>query len=353
MNSPISAKTRAMISVFMVVGFGALLVTGILSYGLRYSPTLSAIHTIFGIVFIVFGVFHLRNNFKVFLNYLRQKAASRWLKLGLLMVPVSVMGVMLGLPPFQSIIDFGYALKELRPIDRQVMQTIETRFELEGRPILVDVKTGDYYSGPGPVVMGVQISTVPQMAVWIEDTEGKFLETLYVTKKGATGSYISELFSNDEVRRPEALPHWSFKRGVKSEDGLLVPSQLNPLADALTGATPLNSYELKSRIGAINNKVVVKMEVNRSFDYNETFHPDAFPKDPIYSGSGNTAQPSLIYAAEIDFTSGDRFSFMKLLGRGHHSGKHGDIIDDISGITTAKHMIERAIVDIGEESNNN
>ena len=63
MTTKKTAARRAMVSVFMVVGFATLVVTGLLSYGLRYSPTLSAIHTIFGLVFVTFGFFHLSNNF--------------------------------------------------------------------------------------------------------------------------------------------------------------------------------------------------------------------------------------------------------------------------------------------------
>ena len=346
MSTVQKVNKRALVSIFMLVGFAAILVTGLLSYGLRYSPVLSAIHTVFGLLFVSFGIFHLRNNFTVFTNYLRQKTASRWFKLALAILPITVVGVMLGLPPFKTIVDVGYALKELRPIDRQVTETLTTRYDVEGQPITVEVKAGEHYTGLGPKVLGVQLTTVPQMAIWIESPTGEYLDTLYVTKKGATGTYLTALFADeDEVRRPEALPHWSHQRGVKSEDGLMVPSKANPLADAITGATPLTSYELASTISQKDTTVMVKMEVNRSFDYNHTYSESAFPNDPIYSGSGNSAQPSLIYGAEVDLSSTDRFTILKLLGRGHHSGQHGEIIDDLAGVTTALALVDRVIVD--------
>ncbi len=92
--------------------------------------------------------------------------------------------------------------------------------------------------------------------------------------------------------------------------------------------------------------MIVKLEINRSFDYNDTYSQTAFPDDPIYSGSGNSAQPSLIYATEIDFDTDTRYHFMRLLGRGHHSGETGEIYQDLSGISTAKEMVDRAIVEV-------
>ncbi len=340
-------RARAIVSVFMLLGFATLLVTGLLSYGLRYSPTLSAIHTLFGLTFIAFGVFHLSNNLRPIGLYLKQLIVRRWFILGLCMVPITMLGVVLGVPPFKTIIDFGYALKELRPIDRQATHVLSTRYNVQGRPLTVEVKAGASYAGLGPEVFGIKLTTVPQMAIWIEDVNGQYLETLYVTKKGATGSYINELFSNEVIRRPEALPHWSYQRGVTTSDGLMVPSSDEPLADALTGATPLHSYELNTRVVSDASKIVVKLEVNRSFDYNETYSPTAFPEDPIYSGSGHTAQPSLIYAGQVDLSGEERFTILTLVGRGHHSGAHGEIITDLSGVTTAKQLLDRVIVDRG------
>ena len=345
MSSEKPSNSRPLVSLIMLTGFLAIVVTGLLSYGLRYSSFLSAVHTLLGLAFVGAGIFHLKNNLRSLGIYLRGNKGKRYLALGLALIPLTLIGVAASLPPFQTIIDLGYALKELRPIDRQITASLSTRYDIQGRSLLIDVKTGATYTSPGPKVFGMQLTTVPQMAIWAEDIEGNYLETLYVTKKGATGSFIDEAFSGQEIRRPEALPHWSHKRGIEAEDGLMVPSQSQPLADAITGATPLNSYELDTRIGADLDQVVIKMEVNLSYDYNDTYSRDAFPDDPVYNGSGNSAQPSLIYGALVDFQDQQRFSILELLGRGHHSGQHGELIDDLSGITTARQLIHRVIVE--------
>ncbi len=336
---------RAAVSIFMLFGFATILITGLLSYGLRYNSLLSAVHTVFGLTFVFFGVFHLKNNLKSIVNYFRQPKAKRYVWLGTLMVPVTVIGLSAGLPPFQSIVDLGYAIKELKPIERQLSETIYTRYQQQGKSLSIDIKAGEHYSGPGATVLGVTITGVPQMAVWLEDKQGNYLETLYVTKKASDSSYIQSLFSGEGARRPEALPHWSYARGIKSADGLMMPSSANPIADAITGATPISSFELRTNTEA-EEDVIVKFEINRSFDFNEVYHREAFPDDPIYSGTGSSAQPSLIYAATVNLKDDQPYYFMRLIGRGHHSGKNGELYEDLSGITTAKEMVSRIIVEV-------
>lgn len=341
-----SKSSRPMVSIFMLFGFLTILITGLLSYGLRYNAMLSAIHTIFGLSFVLFGIFHLKNNLRPLINYLKPKSGKRLASVSIGFVLVAIIGLAFGLPPFQTIVDTGYALKELRPVDRQVIETLYTHIDRDGKKITVDIKAGPHYSGPGAVILGVTTTAVPQMAVWLEDPQGNYLDTLYVTKKAASSTYLASLFSTEEVRRPEALPHWSFSRGIKSEDGLMVPSAAQPLADAVTGATPVASFDLRSVVSPKYKQVVVKLEINRSFDYNQAYHKNAFPNDAIYSGSGNSAQPSLIYATTVNLLEQQPYYFMSLKGRGHHSGIDGDIYTDVDGITTAKEMVSRVIVEV-------
>jgi len=339
-------SNRPIISIFMLFGFITIVATGLLSYVLRYNTLLSAVHTLFGLAFVSVGIFHLKNNLMPIFQYLKPSRGKRWAWLSALLIPVTVLGVLAGVPPFQTVIDAGYALKELKPVDRQRTETLYTRYRQQGKELSIDIKVGPHYSGPGAVILGVTTTGIPQMAVWIEDMNGNYLETLYVTKKASNSSYIQSLFGGDEVRRPEALPHWSFSRGIRSDDGLMAPSSANPIADAVTGATPVSSFDLRSVTNVEHDEVIVKFEVNRSFDFNEFYHSEAFPNDAVYSGSGSSAQPSLIYAATVNLNDDERYYFMTLIGRGHHSGKNGDLYTDLAGITTAKEMVNRVIVEV-------
>jgi len=81
------------------------------------------------------------------------------------------------------------------------------------------------------------------------------------------------------------------------------------------------------------------LEVNRSYDFNEFYSATRFPDDPIYSGSGSSGQPSLIYAAEIDSQITGQY-LLKLIGRGHHSGADGNLYSDLDQVTSAKQILE-------------
>jgi hypothetical protein len=60
-----------------------------------------------------------------------------------------------------------------------------------------------------------------QFAVWIEDSSGKFIRTLYAPRFTATGGW---------EKRPDALPVWVSRSGLGSGTA--------PSVDAYTGATP-------------------------------------------------------------------------------------------------------------------
>jgi len=60
-----------------------------------------------------------------------------------------------------------------------------------------------------------------QFAAWIEDTQGKYIKTLYVTKWTANGGYS---------KRPASIPLWV----KKSEPSKMTKAQV----DAVSGATP-------------------------------------------------------------------------------------------------------------------
>ena len=69
---------RVLVSVLMLFGFAAILVTGLMSYIMRYSPLLSAVHTFFGLLFVIYGVFHLRNNLRPMIQYFKGSVGKKW-----------------------------------------------------------------------------------------------------------------------------------------------------------------------------------------------------------------------------------------------------------------------------------
>ena len=92
----------------------------------------------------------------------------------------------------------------------------------------------------------------PLMAIWIEDADGNFIQTLFVTRSVATGifkygSKEGNRWVKAPKRAPQTLPYWAHKRGVKASDGLFMPEPSNPVPDAYTGPTPVTGFVLNSK----------------------------------------------------------------------------------------------------------
>ncbi len=183
----------------------------------------------------------------------------------------------------------------------------------------------------------------PLMAIWIEDTLGNYLQTLYVAASIAKGVFrhgdaSSGRWMPGEIRRPAALPYWGHQRGVQADDGLYLPAFDNPVPDAYTGATPTGSFILNTRTDNMLKKpFYVFFEINQSWDWNSFWTNNKFPGDMAYRSS---AQPALVYNTLIDPDFFQEEYIMDPVGRSHHSGSTGELFDDLHTLTTALNIAE-------------
>lgn len=183
----------------------------------------------------------------------------------------------------------------------------------------------------------------PSFAIWIEDMEGNYLETLYVTRYVATGVYGKKeirpgVWGNEpgEVRRPATLPYWAHKRNIKAPDGLYIPSVETALPDALTGATPSGSFRLNSALTELRQEAFrILVEVNQPWDSNQYWTNGRFQDDPHYFTS---LQPSLVYAATLAPGETNLPLVLNPIGHGHPSGSDGSLNTNLSTLTTAKEI---------------
>ena len=83
--------------------------------------------------------------------------------------------------------------------------------------ICLEIEAGENWIHDFPLLPGINKKNPPQFAVWIEDTAGNYLATVFVTHTIATQSWIG----SHGNRRKESLPHWCHRRGVVYPDGLL------------------------------------------------------------------------------------------------------------------------------------
>jgi hypothetical protein len=189
----------------------------------------------------------------------------------------------------------------------------------------------------------------PSFAIWVEDLEGNYIETLYVTEYFAKGVYgHGELepgkWKNEsgEARRPAALPYWSHKRNIKANDGLYAPAPETAVPDALTGATPKGNFVLETGTKMSSDKSFkILFEVNQPWDSNEYWTNNKFPDDSNYKSS---LQPALIYAAVITPEPSEKEFYLNPIGHAHYSGQDGNLYTDLTTITTAKDIFSKVKV---------
>ncbi len=189
----------------------------------------------------------------------------------------------------------------------------------------------------------------PSFAIWTEDLEGDYIETLYVTEYVAKGKFgYGEIepgrWQNEpgEARRPATLPYWAHKRNVKAPDGLYIPSPETPVPDAITTATPKNNFRLETATSYSRNaKFRVLMEINQAWDSNEFWTNNKYPDNNDYFGS---LQPALVYAVTVDPINPENEYHLNPIGHSHPTGANGKLFTDLTTITTAKEIAHKIIV---------
>lgn len=215
--------------------------------------------------------------------------------------------------------------------------------EFKRGELKISVEKGDAYLHDFPLFLGIRIKNPPQIAIWVESRDGKYLSTVYVTDKIATQSWRSA----GGNRRKEALPHWCYARGVKYPDGLMLPTKKDPLTDGISGATPQESFDVKLVPTDGLEQFVVKIEVNHSTDFNESYPESAKEGEANYSGGKmGSGQPALVYAAKIDLTGGETTFPAELVGYSSPDGSNGDVIADVSKLTTALNIVKQITITV-------
>ncbi len=189
----------------------------------------------------------------------------------------------------------------------------------------------------------------PSLAIWLEDLNGNFIQTLFVTKYVATGIYgHGELESGrwkpepGRAVRPATLPYWSHKRGQHTGKIPDLPSPENPVPDAISGATPSADFILQTKSDQVlPRRFRVLLEINQAWDSNRYWTNNKYPGDNDYLTS---LQPALVYAVTIDLDSGMTEYHLNPVGHSHYSGKNGLLYTDLSTFTTALQIAEKIVV---------
>lgn len=183
---------------------------------------------------------------------------------------------------------------------------------LGGRRLALNLVPGEHYQATTTWLI-FKLPIYPQVAVWLETPQGRYLGTLYVTGKTEKASFVGA----PKEGRPESLPVWSH---LKSSQGSDVDSVSAPTSPGTTRRESQLAADLPP------GDYVVKLETNRSYDYNE-----AYPRET----AGVCGQPSLVYGARLHIGEGPATATFRPLGLGSLDGSDGAVHEGLGGITTA------------------
>jgi hypothetical protein len=176
-----------------------------------------------------------------------------------------------------------------------------------------------------------------QIAIWLVNEKGAFVDTVYVTRKTAKkglGNRGGGLDDKLGGSRLSILPVWAHQRGVDYGGGNFYPPKDKALVDAITSATPKAGEFVWSWRPPKNlkpGKYYYNIEVNKSFDDNE--HHDY---------SWYRGQPSVIWQGSLFVGKKISRSDAKIIGHGDAAGADGNINSDLSSLTSALLLIKKA-----------
>jgi hypothetical protein len=208
----------------------------------------------------------------------------------------------------------------------------------------IEVVTGSHWLHDFELFLGIKIKNPPQFAIWIEDTDGNYINTIYSTYRVATGDWRA----NGDDMRLSALPYWNHKRGFDYEAA--GRGKYTKLTEGITGATPKKNKEIMVDIFDFSSPVVVMMEINQSTDFNEYYPKSAKKGDENYSGGdGGSGQPALIYQGVLNLN--DKEIELELIGHSSPDGSTDQIYSNLESITTAKKILGKVIVTKIQEGN--
>ena len=216
-------------------------------------------------------------------------------------------------------------------------EELTTLAEATGKALTIEVTAGEYWENSFKVALVKTIKTTPQIAIWIEDANGQYLDSLYVTEKFAKQTWTRK---DDLTFRPESLPYWMHKRAAAGQQP---PTRTAPLTDAVTGASPKTGFTLQTKAVTDLTDIVVLIELNSSYDENDAFPNKA--KEGAANYNGVSGQPAVVYAAHVNLSQPGAYPF-ELLGHSSPSGADGQLFSDTSTLTTALKILGSAVVTV-------
>jgi hypothetical protein len=242
-------KRKNIISLSVAFAFLSLSITGILLYIKQKAHAVEITHTIFGLIFVGFAIFHILNNWASITGYSKERTTGKFQKE--FIIAISAFGLVL----------LGGVTGLLEPLAEAGRIFAPSRPPRPEALMFNEVKTNEKNTGKDLRILieKNKETEMPIMAIWIEDANHNFVENLFVPGQEA------KMPENEEEAREghfekvpfseKSLPTWAAKASSKSA---LVKDE-----------TPKDNFALISKT-AVKGDFYVMAEI-KSKDINEVY----------------------------------------------------------------------------------
>lgn len=228
--------------------FLALSITGILLFIKQKAHATEITHTVFGLTFVCFAIFHIINNWASIMGYSKERKTGKYQKEFL--IAGSIFGIILigGLTGIlEPVAEFGriFAAERKPKAEQLIFNKIETNNNLVGSDLKIMVEKS-------------KETELPLVVIWVEDSTHKFIENLFLPANIATMPESEEEareghFAISEFKE-ESLPIWNSKTNSK------IPN--------FDSETPYSNFLLNTKTTA-KGKFYIVLEVK---SHNKTEH---------------------------------------------------------------------------------
>lgn len=228
-------KKKNIISLSVAFAFLALSITGLLIFAKQDPHFVKITHTIFGLIFVGFAIFHILNNWSSIVSYSKDKKVGKFQKE--LVIAAAVFGVVLigsVTEVLEPIAEAGsiFAGKRSPRTEKLSFDKIETNKDVKGKSLSLMIEKGKDVD-------------FPVMAAWVEDANHNFVENLFVPKDIAVVGEGEEAmreakFDGEFERKPfsaDLLPTFKAKaKEAKANFDKITPTE-NFILNTNTSAT--------------------------------------------------------------------------------------------------------------------
>lgn len=197
-------KRKNLISLTIAFAFTALAITGILLYVKQKAHFIEITHTLTGLLFVGFAVFHIVNNWSSITGYSKDKKSGGIKKE--LFVAAAIAGIVIigGLTEvLEPVAEFGRIFKEKPKGEKPEIvnfEEIASNIEASGADFTL-------------IVQQNKEAHEAQIAIWVEDSTHQFVENILVAKDTQVADYKNNATPNYD----KPLPKDSFILHSKSK----------------------------------------------------------------------------------------------------------------------------------------